>query len=57
MIPAHNDWPIRNREQQSEHIYYTLLQQVFALLCLLPASANCAKMLAKTILLSQVGMF
>jgi hypothetical protein len=29
MIPAHNDWPIRNREQQSDHIYYTLLQQMF----------------------------
>jgi hypothetical protein len=23
------DWPIRNREQQSDHIYYTLFWQAF----------------------------
>ncbi len=40
------DWAIRNTEQQSDHIYFTLWACVCqALLCPLPASANCALLL------------
>jgi hypothetical protein len=52
--------PIRNREQQSDHFKYTLLCQVLGRLCCasLPASSRMCKTAgAKTILLSQTGMF
>jgi hypothetical protein len=55
----HYDWPIINTEQQSDHIssYFLLSSEagVKSLLCLLPASANCIKMLHKTILVSQTS--
>ncbi len=41
LIAKHHDWPIRNREQQSYHIYYNLLQHVG--LCCALALANCEK--------------
>ncbi len=36
-----------NKEQQSDHIYYTLLWQVLGIICPLPASTHSAKMLGK----------
>jgi hypothetical protein len=40
-------WPIKNTEQQSDYIHYTLLCRCTALLDLLPATANCAIMLSQ----------
>jgi len=40
----HYDGPIRNTEQQLDHIYYTLLFKCTALLCALPTMATCAIM-------------
>jgi hypothetical protein len=46
------------REQQLDHIYYTLLYSSgLALLCLSPALANSAKMQGQNHLLSQAVMF
>ncbi len=39
----HYYWPIKTMEQQSYHIYFTLLSEVW----ILPASANFAKILCK----------
>jgi len=37
--------PIRNTEQQSDHIHHTLSAAAATLLCLLPSTANCAIMM------------
>jgi hypothetical protein len=43
----HYYWPIKNTEQQSDYIHYTLLCRCTVLLDLLPATANCVIMLSQ----------
>jgi hypothetical protein len=51
----HYDWPIRNKEHQSYHIYYTLLWSGVRLCYAFLQTLQ--KCWAKTSLLSQTGMF
>jgi hypothetical protein len=47
---------MRNRQQQSDHIYFTLLKQVLHFAVLPPASGNYENIMGKTTLLSQTSM-
>jgi hypothetical protein len=52
-----NSEPIRNREQQSDHIYYTLLWLVLGFTVPFINVNKLSKLWANTILLSQTGTF
>jgi len=43
----HSDGPIRNTEEQLDHIYYTLFWRCTELLCLVPCTVTCTMMLSQ----------
>ncbi len=50
-------WANQKHEHQSDHIYYTLFCRCTTLLCLLPGIASVQLCWAKTVFLSQTGVF